>query len=438
MAEDTSAKDTLKAFGILILLHVSAFGPMFWGKREFVRWDDEELFQKVDFWKGLSREHIISDFESTVGAVYEPFAWILKGVVYTIAGDENPWFFGLASAVLHTAGTLLLFISLIYISPRLESRYLTDRQKSEVGGSARAAAKVLALGIYGVHPLRVEVVAWCSCQAYALAGFFAAAMLLCHVRCRLALLPSDVARGSTRAAVCWASLMVLLYASSLLSKSAAVPLLLLCAVLDVLLFPELLPLFSRSQPLPVADPQALSQQTARAEHAQRGQQQKPTQRRETPTQESNTKDSDCTAQCIVVLSYIGCLIALGIVLPRILAANATHVEIEVPVHNDGEGMRPEQRLANAAIQPLRYVQQTALPFKIPPRYTLPLEIDPTRMPHVVRIILLGGLSIAAACTQAKNPARILDFPLLWGSYLLLLLPSLGIMKHGYDNAGADR
>ena len=50
----------------LVLLHIFGFAPLFWGEREFVRWDDEEIFKSDDFWRGVSGTHVKADFQSTL------------------------------------------------------------------------------------------------------------------------------------------------------------------------------------------------------------------------------------------------------------------------------------------------------------------------------------------------------------------------------------
>jgi hypothetical protein len=50
----------------LLALHLVGFAPLFFGEREFVRWDDKEIFESDEFWRGVSPTHIAADFQATL------------------------------------------------------------------------------------------------------------------------------------------------------------------------------------------------------------------------------------------------------------------------------------------------------------------------------------------------------------------------------------
>lgn len=91
-----------------------------------------------------------------------------------------------------------------------------------------------------------------------------------------------------------------------------------------------------------------------------------------------------------------------------------------------------------------------------PKYRLPAEISPLAFPHALYLAAVGAasaLALASAAASAAGPWRrrsggkgrpaaapagVPALPALLAVYLGLLLPSSGVVKHGYDNAGADR
>jgi hypothetical protein len=97
-------------------------------------------------------------FTATLGAVYEPLGWLLKGATWEAAGAVSPAAVVAVSTALHTAASVLLLASLLALLPRIHRRYLPHPAE------ASSACALLACALYGIHPLRVEVVAWCSCQ----------------------------------------------------------------------------------------------------------------------------------------------------------------------------------------------------------------------------------------------------------------------------------
>jgi hypothetical protein len=98
-----------------------------------------------------------------------------------------------------------------------------------------------------------------------------------------------------------------------------------------------------------------------------------------------------------------------------------------------------QRIANAAVQPWRYLLQTAAPIMLPPRYPLPTNISPLYGVHALALALTFAASAACLWVAASRRSRgSLAGATLWTAYLAMLAPSMGLLKHGYDNAGADR
>ena len=223
--------------------------------------------------------HIKFAFTTKQAAVYEPLAWVAKGVQYTwmFGGANSVRGYVAVSLVAHTLAAVALFaivlrlvrrctfrrvetqpilkasgirsqrFTLIYdellsgfdfksnlrpysLAPRIEAGMLTEG----VTERRRMVCSVLATLLFSLHPLRAEVVAWCSCQPYALMTAFLAAALLLHVR-RSEGIEAAAAGGSGYkrsgtvdglglSSVLLSSVPIaLLYLAAVMCKSAAVP-----------------------------------------------------------------------------------------------------------------------------------------------------------------------------------------------------------------------
>jgi Tfp pilus assembly protein PilF len=143
-------------------------------------------------------------FTSVVASNYHPVTILSLALDYRLGGSE-PVVYHLTNVVLHLANVALVYL-LVY----------------RLSGS-RSAAWVAAL-MFGIHPLRVESVAWISGRKDLLYAFFYLASLLAYLR---------HARGERPAGAYLAS--VGLFVLSLLSKGMAVSLSLVVVLVDYLL-----------------------------------------------------------------------------------------------------------------------------------------------------------------------------------------------------------
>ena len=213
-------------------------------------------------------------------AVYEPLAWVAKGAQYAAFGLW-PKGFVLVSLACHTAvrvsataheprtstdGSRLPVAAerrprpVLPGPPRQAAALLLDALlllthvlEPHVGrGGACGPAALAAVLLWSVHPLRVEVVAWCSCQPYALAGLFVAGALRSHARARVRTSAADAAAA------------VAMYACAVLCKAAAVPAALMHVALEALLFHRPLPPTAAAARRPLVRVPLLATASARA------------------------------------------------------------------------------------------------------------------------------------------------------------------------------
>jgi tetratricopeptide (TPR) repeat protein len=176
----------------------------FWGVREnaFVNYDDDlYITERPEVAAGLGRDTLAWAFTSTQGANWFPLtrlSWLLDAELFGVDARA----FHTTSLLLHVANALLLFAAL---------RRLTG----EGGASAFVA------GVFALHPLHVESVAWAAARKDVLAGLFFMLALLAHER---------VARSARPWS--WGALLALCCALGLMAKPVLVTLPCVLLLLD--------------------------------------------------------------------------------------------------------------------------------------------------------------------------------------------------------------
>jgi tetratricopeptide (TPR) repeat protein len=150
--------------GITILL-VAITAAVFWPlvRFDFINFDDPSYVYDNKFVRGgLSLQSLGWAVTSIEQANWHPLTWLSHMLDWQLFGS---WAGGhhLTSALLHTAGTVLLF-------------WLLKRMTGAPWPSAAVAA------LFAVHPLHVESVAWVSERKDVLSTLFGLLALLCYVR----------------------------------------------------------------------------------------------------------------------------------------------------------------------------------------------------------------------------------------------------------------
>jgi tetratricopeptide (TPR) repeat protein len=208
-----------RAFGLLTIATGLAFLPLLGEGFEFLSWDDTTNIVHQPLVNTWSGEHLLAAWSAVSLGVYEPLGITLKAVIVRLFGMHvQP--FQLVTLALHVANACLVFA----LARRLLALCSADLRV----GLRPDAGALVAAGLFALHPMRVEVVAWASGQSYALAGSFFLLSLyayLCY--CEL----SREARASARAMGLLA-LSALAYLCAVLSKSSAVSLPAVLLLLD--------------------------------------------------------------------------------------------------------------------------------------------------------------------------------------------------------------
>ncbi|MFH1359413.1 MAG: tetratricopeptide repeat protein [Candidatus Omnitrophota bacterium] len=151
----------LSLIALLVIVFIT-FSPCL--KNDFVNWDDgPHLFENIDV-RYLSLETLSDIFTNTVNKTYIPLTTLSFALEWQFSKDD-PFIYHLNNVILHVLTVALVFIFCLQI------------------GLSCAAAFVAAL-LFGIHPMRVESVAWVTERKDVLYAFFYMASLCCYWRYR--------------------------------------------------------------------------------------------------------------------------------------------------------------------------------------------------------------------------------------------------------------
>jgi hypothetical protein len=185
----------------------------------FLNWDDDVNFRHNLAYRGLGPEQIRWAFTSVLFGHYIPLTRLTFSLNYVLGGLD-PWGYHLVNVLLHGANAALLYV----VARRLLAAAAgADSQERRSHVDLAAAAAVTAL-VFGVHPLRVEPVAWITARADLLCATFVLLSTLAYLR-------AVEGVGPARRGLILLSTAGL--AAALLSKGVALPLPAALLLLDV-------------------------------------------------------------------------------------------------------------------------------------------------------------------------------------------------------------
>ena len=175
----------------------------------FLNWDDQSVVLRNPSlaFPGVARWA----WTTTYMEHYQPLSWLAWAAVKTG--------FGLDDAAFHTANIAVhaVCVLLVYATAGV----VLSHTAPQASAALRRGAAVAAALLFGLHPLRVEVVAWISAMPYALALAFLLASLLAYLR--------TAARAPARLPVA----ALVLYAASLAARPVALGFPVVLVVLDL-------------------------------------------------------------------------------------------------------------------------------------------------------------------------------------------------------------
>jgi len=138
----------------------------------FLGWDDDVLLiQNPDF-RGLSPRHLAWMFTTTHMGHYHPLTWLSFAINHA-AGGLSPRGYHLVNLLLHAVNVSLVC---------LLARAVFERTLPALSPAARMAGAVLAGLLFGLHPMRVESVAWVTERRDVLSTAFLLAAVLLYLR----------------------------------------------------------------------------------------------------------------------------------------------------------------------------------------------------------------------------------------------------------------
>jgi len=194
----------------LVLLTFVAFAPVLGS--DFVYLDDPvNLLNNPDF-LGVGWHQFAWSWRAHILGIYQPLGWQILSVQSALWGLD-PRGYHLVSVLFHAANTVVFFLVTVELLARC-------RPDLPSGGLITGAS--LAASLFAVHPLRVEAVAWASCQTYLSCALFWLLAVLVYLQAH---------RGEGprlwRLAGCW-----LLALAAMLCKATAVTLPIVLVILD--------------------------------------------------------------------------------------------------------------------------------------------------------------------------------------------------------------
>src|SRR6266849_2594535 len=202
---------------LVFLITGTVFLPALRG--DFLNWDDSVNFVANPYYRGLGWAQIKWMLTATLMGHYIPVTWLSLGLNYALGG-MNPWGYHLGNLILHAANATLVYL----IARRLLAAARGGGSQSGHATGPVVGAGAFAALVFGVHPLRVESVAWITERRDVLCGLFFLLAILAWLRA------IERPGGPDRR---WQLLSLAAFLASLLSKAASMPLPVVLVLLDL-------------------------------------------------------------------------------------------------------------------------------------------------------------------------------------------------------------
>jgi len=350
------------------LVVVAAFSSALPGG--FQQWDDVVLLVDNPAYRGLGWSNLKWMFTTNLLGHYMPLTWITYGLDYVVWG-MNPYGYHLTNIVLHAANAALVYL----VAQRL-FRIVWPGTSAAGADGLRIAAALAAL-VFGVHPLRVESVAWITERRDVLSGFFFLLAILMYLRaCEVE--SRDGRRWST---FYWAAVGTFVLA--LLSKSMAVTLPVVLLVLDVYPLRRLRP---GAHGWLTPGPWRIWQEK-------------------------------------LPFLFVGAVVSAVAFRALLGGANAT----------SWERLGLLERVAVSAYSVAFYLRKTLVPLELSPLYELSLPVHIFDRRFLVSGVVVLFITLAGLASRRRWPGLLA----VWTCYVVMLLPVAGIFHNGHQIA-ADR
>ena len=148
---------------------------------EFTNWDDDKLILSNKLIRSLEFDNLKKIFDLKSGGTYQPMRVLSYAIDYRI-GKLDPFVYHLHNIILHIFSSILLYMLLLTILPRIERGSFGNTVFfARLPDLMRILALFTAL-LFALHPVNVEAVTWLSSRKYVLFSFFSFASLLCYMQ----------------------------------------------------------------------------------------------------------------------------------------------------------------------------------------------------------------------------------------------------------------
>ena len=185
----------------------------------FAGWDDTVNFLTNRDFRGLAPDNLRWAWTTYLMGVYQPLGWMIYELEFAAWGME-PRGYHLVSLLFHAANAVALWALTCALVRRVEHANGLEG----VGRETAAIAAAVAVAIFAVHPLRVEAVAWASCQSYLPGILFAILSAIAYLR---------ACEPLTTHRTVWLALAWAIFGLALLTKVAVIGLPFVLLILDI-------------------------------------------------------------------------------------------------------------------------------------------------------------------------------------------------------------
>ncbi len=200
MLADWFSDRRLRLLGIAVLIVITAVPYLSSLRNDFVEWDDYALIVNNPVVQELSAASIRHAFTSYDPELYVPLTTLSYQINHLIGGLD-PFVYHLTNLLLHIANVLLVTLIMMQLG-------------------IRGRTALIVGGLFALHPLQAEAVAWASARKDLLSAFFALASTAAYLRYR-----RNASRG-------WYGSGIALFFCGLLSKVSVAPLPLVFLCID--------------------------------------------------------------------------------------------------------------------------------------------------------------------------------------------------------------
>ena len=344
----------------------------------FLNWDDDVNLLDNPRYRGLGWTQLRWMFTTMLLGHYIPITWMSFGLNYVLGG-MNPWGYHLGNLLLHATNAGLFYLVARRLLAAAFGKAVAVPFLPREGGAepdvALSVGAAFAALVFGVHPLRVESVAWVTERRDVLCGLFSLLTVLAYLTAHRRGRPVRLHTG-------WYWTAVGCFALALLSKSMVVSLPLALLVIDIY------PLGRMSFAAP--------EWRARAGRL-----------------------------VVEKLPFLALSAAISVT----MVAVGQRQQIMTSLKTLGVA----ERLAISGYGLIFYLWTSVVPWPLSPFYELPYRVMPLSPRYLLPAAAVVIITVAVILARRRWPAGLA----VWLAYVLLLLPVIGIIHNGRQIA-ADR